>query len=244
MLKIKTSVSLFTCDVCIAPENWHTKSVPTPYRLYFVKGGSAFFRIGNEEFKLKKNHFYLFPSSLPFIIRQNANDRLNHLYYNFVMSPTVMSAHPISADVNEHPLYAEYLSIMEKTALNYASSRSSVDKDIACKVLEAFLTLFLSEKSISSPESSDILKSIEFMEINYMKDISIKEIAASLFLSEDYFIRKFKNALGMTPYAYLSKLRLSIANELISNGMTLTEAAKSTGFKHVSSLSHALKKEV
>jgi len=239
---IKISVSLFACGVCIAPENWLTKSTPTPYRLYFIRAGSAFFRLGNDEFKLKKNHFYLFPSSLPFIIRQDQSDRLDHLYYNFVMSPSVMSAAPISARIDFHPLFADYLNVMEKTAQNYLNCKSAENKDIASKVLEAFLTLFLSVNPISKSENSDILRSIEYMEKNYMKDITIKEIASGLFLSEDYFIRKFKAFIGMTPYTYLSRLRLSIANELISNGMSLTETAKATGFKYVSSLSHALKK--
>lgn len=237
------SVSLFTCGVCIAPENWFTKNIPTPYRLYYIRGGSAYFSFGAEEFKLRKNHFYLFPSSLPFVIRQDPNDRLDHLFYNFLLSPSVMSANPISADIHTHPLFEKFLEIMEITAWNYAQNKTTENKDIAAKVLEAFLTLFFSVNPISKSENNDILASITYMETNYMHDITIKEIASGLFLSEDYFIRKFKASIGMTPYAYLSKLRLSIANELIASGVSLTDAAKATGFKYVSSLSHALKKK-
>ncbi len=240
---MKISVSLFTCGVCLAPEKWKTDVIPTPYRLYYIKGGSAYFRLGGEEFKLKKGYFYLFPSSLPFIIRQDSNDRLNHLYYNFVMTPSVVSSVPVSVNVCDNELFSQYLEIMEKTVTKFMTGRTNENKDIACSVLEAFLTLFLSEKPVKRINDGDILKSIEYMETNYMYNITVREMAAQLFLNEDYFIRKFKKSIGMTPYAYLSKLRISIANELISSGMPLSEVAESTGFKYTSSLCHALGKK-
>ena len=48
--------------------------------------------------------------------------------------------------------------------------------------------------------------------------------------------------MEMTPYAYLSGLRLSIAAQLTQNGMSLGDAAATTGYQYPSPLSHALKK--
>lgn len=239
---VKISTKLLVCGMCKAPEKWNTTILPTPYRLYYIKGGSAFFRLGNEEFKLEKNHFYLFPSSLPFIIRQDPSDRLDHLYYNFIMSPTLVSSEPICANINDHCLFPQFLKIMEESVTTYKTTLSREDKDIACGILEAFLTLLTSIKPIVKVQNSDVSKSIAYMEANYMKEITIGEIAEKLFLSEDYFIRKFKKAMGMTPYSYLLRLRLSVANELKKGGMSLSKVAEATGFKYASSLSHALNK--
>lgn len=239
---MKISTKLLVCGMCKAPEKWNTTILPTPYRLYYIKGGSAFFRLGNEEFKLEKNHFYLFPSSLPFIIRQDPSDRLDHLYYNFIMSPTLVSSEPICANINDHCLFPQFLKIMEESVTTYKTTLSREDKDIACGILEAFLTLLTSIKPIAKVQNSDVSKSIAYMEANYMKEITIGEIAEKLFLSEDYFIRKFKKAMGMTPYSYLLRLRLSVANELKKGGMSLSKVAEATGFKYASSLSHALNK--
>ena len=240
---MKISVSLFVCGSQKASPNWITNNLPTPYRLYYVKGGSAYLRVGKNEIKLQKNCFYLFPSSLPFVIRQDPNDRLDHLYYNFIMSPTVISSEPICMGLRDHELFPHFLEIMEQSVIVYKKSNSRKDREVVVSILEAFLTLMLTQNPVTNTENSDILKSIEYMERKYKQDITIKEIAAELFLSEDYFIRKFKKAMGMTPYSYLSRLRLSIATELLSGGVTLQKAAEATGFKYASSLSHALNKE-
>ena len=239
---MKNTVSLFVCGFCKASKNWMTNNIPTPYRLYYVKGGSAFLRMGNEEHKLKHNCFYLFPSSLPFIIRQDPDDRLDHLYYNFIMSPAAVSSSPICMSINDHSLFPYYLKIMEDSVSTYKTTNSPKDKDVVVATLEAFLTLFTSLNDITQSENDYISKSIEYMERNYMNSITIKEVADMLYLSEDYYIRKFKKAIGMTPYSYLSRLRLSIAKELISGGASLQKAAEATGFKYASSLSHAINK--
>ncbi len=191
---------------------------------------------------LKHNHFYLFPSTLPFIIRQDPNDRLDHLFYNFIMTPSAVSASFICASADEHPLFRSFLHIMESTASDFKASPIQQNKDIAAKVLEAFLTLFLSLYPVSQVQSTDITDSVQYIEKNYMTDLTVREIAQHLFLNEDYFIRKFKKAFGITPHVYLSRLRLSVAKELVSSGSSLQDAANMTGFKYASSLSHALKK--
>lgn len=191
---------------------------------------------------LKQNHFYLFPSTLPFIIRQDPYDRLDHLFFNFIMTPSFVSASFICASADEHPLFRSFLHIMESTASDFKASPIQQNKDIAAKVLEAFLTLFLSLYPVSQVQSTDITDSVQYIEKNYMTDLTVREIAQHLFLNEDYFIRKFKKAFGITPHVYLSRLRLSVAKELVSSGSSLQDAANMTGFRYASSLSHALKK--
>ena len=239
-MKIKTV--LLTCGNTIAPEKWSTKGVPRPYRLYFVKGGKAFFRAGEQEFMLKKNCFYLFPSSLPFLIRQELNDRLDHLYYDFIMTPPIVSSKPVCVDISENEIYSLFLPVMEKTIGEYVNAKDYKTLEIASGVLDSFLTVMLQEKEVNQTQEDDILKGIEYIEANFNKPITIKEVAESVYLNEDYFIRKFKKNMGVTPYAYLSSLRKNIAAELINGGMSIKDAAYSVGFQYSSSLSHALKK--
>lgn len=248
MLKIdfggimKINTVLLNCGSVIAPVNWSTKGVPRPYRLYFIKGGSAYFRAEGEEFLLKKEHFYLFPSSLPFIIRQDDNDRLNHLFYDFIMTPPIVSSHPISAGIYENCLYEKFLPIMEETVLNYVNDKTHKNRERASAVLDSFLSIICTDKIIKQLPDNDILKGIEYIEANFDRQITIKEVAERVFLNEDYFIRKFKKNMGVTPYAYLSSLRKNIAAELIAGGMSIKDAAYSVGFQCATSLSHAMKK--
>ena len=74
-----------------------------------------------------------------------------------------------------------------------------------------------------------------------MENITVEAMASMSYLNVDYFIRKFKKETGITPYAYLSDLRKSIAATLITGGATLKEAAEAVGYEHSSSLCNALK---
>ena len=82
---------------------------------------------------------------------------------------------------------------------------------------------------------------MDYIERNYAEDISVKKIADMVFLDEDYFIRKFKKALGITPYAYIRNLRLAVAKELRYSGVSQKDAAASVGFKYASSYCRAIK---
>jgi len=239
---MKITTTLFTCGSCLAPLNWTTQGVPTPYRLYYVKGGKAYFKLNNEEFMLKKDHFYLFPSTLPFLIRQECDDRLDHIFFNFIMSPSVVSSEPICLGIDSHPMFAVFLPLMESAVNAYRTTKLSNDKDTACAVLEAFLSLFCTVMPESQIVDSGILSSIEYIESHYNEPITVSDIASHVFLNEDYFIKKFRKAIGMTPYAYLSALRVRIAYGLIGDGASLADAAAAVGYQYASSLSHAMKK--
>ena len=240
---MKVSVTLLTCGVCVAPKIWSTGRAPTPYRLYYIKGGTAYFQSGSEQFLLKPGHFYLFPSSLPFLAHQDEEDRLNHLYYDFLMAPSVVSTEPICLSIDSHPLFSVFLPIMEATAHAFYTYRTSNCRDTAAAILEAFLSLFCAVMPPSQTIDSSILSSIEYIEAHYNTSITVRDIAASVFLNEDHFIRKFRKAIGMTPYTYLLRLRLRIAHSLMDNGASLADAAAAVGYQSASSLCHAMKKE-
>jgi len=83
------------------------------------------------------------------------------------------------------------------------------------------LTLFLSQlikyhtKTVYKEFSANIKPSIEFMRENFLKDITLEEIARASSLSKYHFIRIFSKNLGITPYNYLLNLRLEYARSLM-----------------------------
>ena len=239
---MKISVKLFGCGSCVAPDAWCTTVSPTPYRLYYVRNGDAYFRLSNGEFKLKHGHFYLFPSSLPFLIRQDIKNRLDHLFYDFIMTPTVISSEPICVSLHDHPLFSHFLTIMTETVQCWLDQESSESFDTICHTLEAFLSILFTVKPVCVPSDDTVIRTVEYMESHISERVNIKEIAESMYLSEDYLIRKFKKVMGLTPYAYLSRLRTSIARSLIDSGVLLKDAAEQTGFRYPSSLIHSLKR--
>jgi hypothetical protein len=118
--KMKISVTaIYGCGECVAPSDWHTSGIPRPYRLYYILGGEAHYSFRGEKHRLLPDHFYLFPSSAPFKVKQNNNDRLDHLYYDFMMTPAVVSAAPMCCAPCDHPLIQPLLTLMRGSVREY-----------------------------------------------------------------------------------------------------------------------------
>ena len=227
---------------CVAPLDWHTDTTPRPYRLYYVLGGEAYFRTATREFMLETGKLYLFPSTLPFIIKQNADSRLEHLYYNFIMDTSIVALEPLEFSPEDHPLFPPLLELMEASVTEYrrGDSQNEELKGTVISLLESFLSLALSIKPHENSLDREILDAIEYIELHYSEDISVEMLAERAYLSTDHFIRRFKHAVGITPYSYVRNLRMSVVNELMQSGASLTKASGAVGFKHPSSCCRAL----
>lgn len=237
-------MALSVCGNCVAPQKWITYVHRHSYRLYFVRGGKVYFRVGDKEIKLQKNCFYLFPSSLPFLVRQDPDDRLDHLYYNFIMSPPLIASEPIVCSLDEHPLLPSFLLLMENSVEYYQSHHEKAYKNTAKSILEAFLSFLFTIKPFPTTIDRDILTSVKYIESHYPENLTMRDLAAQACLDENYFIRKFRKTLGVTPYSYLLNLRLGIAAEMRDLGATSSEAALAVGFQHTSSYHRALKRHL
>lgn len=72
---------------------------------------------------------------------------------------------------------------------------------------------------------------IDYIEENYMLDISTKTLSKAFGYSTEHFCRKFKESTGVTPMTYLRIYRLDRALAMIrSNEYTIGEIASKCGF--------------
>ncbi|BCL63244.1 AraC family transcriptional regulator [Desulfomarina profundi] len=86
-----------------------------------------------------------------------------------------------------------------------------------------------------------VMRATEFINDNSEKKLSLDDIAAAAGLSRFHFLRVFKNATGMSPYAYLLHRRLQLAKEGIKKKKSLADAAIDAGFADQSHLSRRFK---
>ena len=63
----------------------------------------------------------------------------------------------------------------------------------------------------------------------------MSDLAAAACMSEATFYRAFRNEFGITPVAYLTRLRVDRARQLLADpGRSVTDVAASVGFGSVS----------
>ena len=72
---------------------------------------------------------------------------------------------------------------------------------------------------------------VEYVEANFGRSVTVRELAEVAELSPHHFVRMFKRSLGLTPYQYLLERRVERAKELLrSKVASLAEVGLSTGF--------------
>ncbi len=96
----------------------------------------------------------------------------------------------------------------------------------------------LRQKEAKTPRrmlTQRLAPALSFMTAHHTEAITLDEIAATVSLSKFTFIRLFREGYGVTPFVYLTQLRLQTAKNLLSmTNCSVKEAALNSGFRDVS----------
>ncbi len=102
----------------------------------------------------------------------------------------------------------------------------------------------MGDSSIRDITTKNIKIIIDYINENYMKNITIDELAGTVSLSKHYFMRFFKKYMGMTCIEYINDYRLNIAsNLLLTTRVHITEVAASIGITNLSYFNRIFKKK-
>jgi AraC family transcriptional regulator len=84
---------------------------------------------------------------------------------------------------------------------------------------------------------------LEYMEANLGRGLTLAEIAAVAGLAPNYFLRAFRQEIGITPHQHLLALRVAAAERmLVSSELDLAEIAYAAGFSSQSHMTTAFGK--
>lgn len=85
---------------------------------------------------------------------------------------------------------------------------------------------------------------ISYIYEHYGSSVTLKEMSAKLYVSEEHMIRIFKKEIGMTPYHFLKRFRLKKACELlIYSEKSTKEVAQEVGYSSVGGFVSQFKQE-
>ena len=101
-------------------------------------------------------------------------------------------------------------------------------------LLDMINRAFGEKKKTGSKRQSTGERVVMYVNDHLTEDISVPKLAEHFYLSVSQFNRVFKQATGAAPWDYVIKKRLTIAKELLRNGILAQEAAESCGFRDYS----------
>lgn len=139
----------------------------------------------------------------------------------------------------------ECLDLLTKLFSILHYSTSLLEKESALLETFSLLTGRHATTKIQGPvvgnEKMRVRKIIDLFQSRLSVNISLNELSARFDCTPFHLIRFFKKETGITPYAYLLRLRLERARELICKGYTLVDTALEIGFADQSHLTRHFK---
>lgn len=88
-----------------------------------------------------------------------------------------------------------------------------------------------------------ILDSLDYININYQRQIKVEELARVCHISETHFRRLFTEFMKMTPVEYINKVRIQRAcNDLKNTNLSVGDIAVKNGFSDLSTFNRNFKK--
>ena len=93
--------------------------------------------------------------------------------------------------------------------------------------------------------SRPVLEAIRHIERNYAREITLRELSATVHQSPFHLARRFKQVTGVSPHQYLIEVRLKAARALLDAGSgrrSLAEVAAAVGFADQSHLTRHFKR--
>ena len=109
---------------------------------------------------------------------------------------------------------------------------------IKCLMIEILITLNKVHSiggASSAKETNNAVKDvIKYINDNLTSDLSLDAITSTLFVTKTYLCHIFKKKTGISIIQYITNKRILLADELMSNGASATEACVKSGFVNYS----------
>lgn len=85
----------------------------------------------------------------------------------------------------------------------------------------------------------------DFIDVHFTENLTLKEIAGVALLSENHLLRSFKKTFKITPFQYITQLKIAEAKrQIIDTENSITEIATSLGYSSLSNFSYYFKNVV
>ncbi len=139
-----------------------------------------------------------------------------------------------------------------KTLLLQISNAAQTGQDplmatgLTLQLLSSMLTHCIAHRSFRHHEQlQTVNKLLEYIHNHYQDNLNLNQLAAVACLSPSYLCRRFKDAVGEAPMAYLTTVRINKAYELLSTGRySVAEACSAVGIVDSNNFTRLFRKRV
>ena len=215
------------------PQDWFYNPNYLINRIYYIAGGTAFYKEG---IPLKKGCLYVFGTDPDFRVYQDDNDPVDHAYFDFISFQSFLKKEITEIDLKK------YLKLQH---VILAMAEEFADRSCPMSVADSYFEIIMHElEKVLSTDTrySEVTENaLRIIHSSPPAEVSVKEVASQINVNVNYLIRRFNAEVGETPHRYISLMKAELAVKHIQAGRKLAEIAELLGYASVSSLSFSFK---
>lgn len=218
--------------------------------IIYVAGGEGEFTINGENFTATRGDLFIINQNVPHAEKSSVKKPMETYFcgINNINIKGLAENCILADDICPHVPAGKYQYKIESFLTDiFQECKSQVlGYELICEGLLTSLILLIyrvvstSQKSSATPLSEKIR---EYIDANYVKNLSLSSIARDLYISRDYVSHSFKNDVGISPINYLINLRIEQAKKLLLyTDKPLAEIAPLVGYENPSHFTQTFKK--
>ena len=214
------------------PALWSfTDHRPTFTRVYYILGGTAYYRDSERELRLEVGKLYFLPADRTYSLWEEESDKLSHLYLHLLTTPKLAS--PVVCDPGRDRFLFDTLSLL----LSYVEEEES---PAAIRRLTEALALYVLDEGQAAEALP--LRIRAYLDGGFRAPFSAERMARHFGYSASNLYKAFKRDFGFSPKQYHTDRRFEYASECLSKGTPATEVAEALSYTSLSNFSRDFKK--
>ena len=246
-------IDMRLCSAIKHGKDWYEHESKRCYDIWIITDGDVKIEMDEKNYILNKGDVFLYyPQRLysAYPLSQGCSFIFVHFNVSLgnnqrVLDSFALDGHTFACDIKEETslflnIYNQYKNSMPMSALALKGALLMLVSKIASVKIKN--NNFLDTSMTKSPYIR-LEKILSYIIKNLNNPLPIKDLADYACMSEKYFISFFKNTIGITPFAYISKLKLKRAFDYLSEGKySVKETAQMLGYSDQYTFSKAFKR--
>ncbi len=263
---------ILNIERCKLDNTWNFKNVCSPFfRMFYILDGHGKISDGTETHELFPENLYLTPNFRNYSYSCDSHLEMIYIVFFNLLNQDISISHyhdlSFQSDINDHDryLFHRILELNPDMGLydddpkeydnwNYLDERLNHKDQMKFQnkiesrgiLLQLFSRFIVPNKHSTIKENksdSSILKTIQFINDNLEKQLTVPELADMAFLSSDYFSKLFLTKIKCRPIEYIQRKRIERAQFLlITTNYSLERIAEQSGLCNASYLSRLFKR--
>ena len=256
-IEIEDNVHALSVASCGIYRLMHHPVMPTlraegrrDYQLLYISAGRAFFCLDGQRKEIPAGHMVLYRPG-----------ESQQYYYYAEDSPEVYWIHFSGYEVPQildkigftgtHVLFCgmsfHYPELFRQIILELQLKRPCFEELLCYYLRHIFTEIHRSQLESTADKYRNqnyMEKAVHFFNEYFTQDISVEEYAAGQHMSISWFIRCFKQYMGMTPMQYITSIRINKAKELLKNtDYSIQEISSLSGYENPLYFSRIFRKQ-